>query len=292
MARTIQQLEIEEKLLGGWYVLEQEAGLVPRGDHAMGRGARSILRALRASCALPKLPKRFFHDRRDRLARRNGRNGRNGRDRLTGRIQSASRDRGSARTHTQLARGLRALCTLCTLPLGGSATGSHGLVVESGVERDLPRNGEQRRVQDLLQGRLHERLSAKPQKAVVRLEEGGPLDEQRDLGQRSQQIGQHAGVGARVDLQKALRAEDEQLDRFDERVSVLRSEKNGIVQALRRVQQVERAAARVQKDPRALAPHLARLRHMAQRLPERLQRHIASEHSASHAARSAYLCST
>ena len=70
---------------------------------------------------------------------------------------------------------------------------------------------------------------------------------------------------------------------LDEGVAVLRSKEDSEIQALDGAPHIEQRRTWIQIDARPLAPHLARLRHMAQRLLEQLQRHRGTPQSTMHA---------
>ena len=64
---------------------------------------------------------------------------------------------------------------------------------------------------------------------------------------------------------------------LDEGVAVLRSKEDSEIQALDGAPHIEQRRTWIQIDARPLAPHLARLRHMAQRLLEQLTMHALTQ---------------
>lgn len=77
---------------------------------------------------------------------------------------------------------------------------------------------------------------------------------------------------------------------LNEAVAVLRREEDGVVEALRRVAQVEERGRGVEEEARALAPHFARLGDMVQRLAEHAVRLAGPEEPTVSAARRADRC--
>ena len=127
-----------------------------------------------------------------------------------------------------------------------------------------------------------------PQRPVVRVVEGHAANVQGQNLDGGQEKGQVARAEA-MEEEKLLARQHEKTDslrvrarrsvHLDEDIPVLRSEECGEVKCNSRIVETKETRGRVQEDACCLAPHLARLRHVAQRQSEESHRFIAAEES-------------
>ena len=131
------------------------------------------------------------------------------------------------------------------LELRGGAADARGVVDVAPLVHLLVQQ-LRRVVEHLARRQQHGHLAVEPERAVVRLGVDAQLPESlRLLGGRSE---------------KHLQPHE-----FDERVAVLRRELDRKLEELARDVEREALRVRVEEEPRALAPHLAALRHLLQR---------------------------
>ena len=173
-------------------------------------------------------------------------------------------------------------------------TAKHRFVVQRMVRSDLECCKMETAIQHFFRGRQKEFLATEPQRSVIRFEKGRSFNQKRNCRNGSEDCDKMDGVEIVLYHEEQIRRQNVQTDRLDligaprshlnEAIAILRCEKHRVVETLGRIEQMEMRRCGVHIDPRALAPHLARLRHVFQRVVEHRHRGIRAEHPTPHAA--------
>ena len=196
---------------------------------------------------------------------------------------------------TRLRASLLRIARHASLP----RTAKHRFVVQRVVRRDLECCKMETAIQHFFRRRQKEFLATEPQRSVIRFEKRRSFNQKRDCRNGSKDRDQMDGIEVVLHRQEQIRRQNVQTDRLEltgashahlnEAIAVLRREKHRVVETLGGVEQMEVRRCGVHIDPRALAPHLARLRHVLQRVVEHRHRGIRTEHPTPHLAS---LCSS